>query len=208
VLSDDCATIAAEMFSLGVGHILRLWREEGRMADDDPRTDGELLAAVPADGDAFAVFYRRYVRMVMALVARRARPDDVGDLVADVFASALVYRRRYDPARGSGGAWLTGIAHNKLADASRRGAVEARMCRRLGVRVPELDPADIGLDRLVSGEMLAALPAEQRRAVEARVLHEEPYEQIARDEAASEQAVRKRVSRALSALRSRFQEEP
>ncbi len=100
--------------------------------------------------------------MVLALVARRAEPGDVGDLVAEVFVTALVYRRRFDPARGSGGAWLAGIAHKKLADAARRGAVEARMCRRLGVGVPELDPADLALNRLGFDGLLAGLPAGQR----------------------------------------------
>lgn len=179
------------------------------MADEDRRSDAELLAATPRDPDAFAVFYRRHVRMVLALVARRADPGDVGDLVAEVFATALVDRRRYDPARGPGGAWLAGIAHHKLADVARRGVLEARMCRRLGIRPPEL-LVEVGFERVVSAssELLAVLPVEQRRAVEARVLRDESYAQIAREERVSEQAVRKRVSRALSALRSRFEEQP
>jgi RNA polymerase sigma factor (sigma-70 family) len=178
------------------------------MTDGDRRSDAELLAETPRDPDAFAVFYRRHVRMVVAFVARRAEPGDVGDLVAEVFATALVHRRRYDPTRGAGGAWLTGIALHKVADASRRGAVHTQMCRRLSMRRPELDPVEIGLDRVTSGELLAGLPADQRRAVEARVLRDLPYEEIAREESVSAQVVRKRVSRALSALRSRFQEEP
>ena len=177
------------------------------MHGEDPRSDSQLLAATPGDADAFAVFYRRHVQIVLAMVARRADPSDVGDLVAEVFATALVYRRRYDPARGSAGAWLAGIAQHKLADAARRGAVEARICRRLSVRTPELDPAALGLDRVAAEELLAGLPAGQRQAVEARVVRDEPYQQIAVDEAVSEQAVRKRVSRALGALRSRFEEE-
>jgi DNA-directed RNA polymerase specialized sigma24 family protein len=84
-----------------------------------------------------------------------------------VFATALVHRRRYDPARGSAAAWLTGLALNKLAQARRRGAVEARMCRRLGMRLAPLDAPEPVVDR--GGELLAALPADQRRAVEARV---------------------------------------
>jgi RNA polymerase sigma-70 factor (ECF subfamily) len=178
------------------------------MADQDSRTDAELLAATPEDPDAFAVFYRRHVQTVLALVARRAQPSDVGDLVAEVFVTALAHRRRYDAARGTGSAWLTGIAHHKLADAARRGAVEARMCRRLGVHLSERAPDDIALERVESGELLSILPDERRRAVQARVLDDKSYEQIAREHATSVPAVRKRVSRALSALRSRFEEEP
>lgn len=169
-------------------------------------TDAELLAAGPANPDAFAAFYRRHVPTVLALVGRRARRQaDVGDLVAEVFATALVHRRRYDPKRGTAVAWLTGIALNKLADANRRGEVEARMCRRIGVRRPAVDAAGFELDQ--GGEWLEDLPADQRRAVEARVLEDKTYEQIADEQAVSPQAVRKRVSRALSTLRSRFQEE-
>jgi RNA polymerase sigma-70 factor (ECF subfamily) len=51
---------------------------------------------------------------------------------------------------------------------------------------------------------LAGLPADQRAAVEARVLHELDYSQIALSTGASELVVRKRVSRGLSTLRDRL----
>lgn len=175
------------------------------MTDHDPRSDAELLAATPADPDAFAAFYRRHAHAVLAFVSQRAPRDDVGDLVAEVFATALVYRRRYDPSRGTAGAWLTGIARNKIADARRQGAVEARMCRRLGMRRPALDASE--LEPEGAGEQLIILPVVQRRAIEARVLEEKSYGQIAHEESVSEQVVRKRVSRALATLRSLLEEE-
>ncbi len=176
------------------------------MTRTDARSDGELLSLTPSDPDAFAVFYRRHARGVLAFVARRAQPSDVGDLVAEVFATALVHCRRYDSARGSAGAWLTGIALNKIADARRRGAVQARLCRRLGIRRPVLDAVAVQLE-LGGEELLSALPADQRLAVEARVLHDKPYGQIANEQSVSEQVVRKRVSRGLGALRARRKEE-
>jgi RNA polymerase sigma factor (sigma-70 family) len=169
------------------------------------RDDRELLAAVATDPDAFAIFYRRHVGSVLAYVARHAGPVDVGDLVAETFAAALVHRRRFDPARGDAGAWLTGIARHKIADARRRGAVDARLCRRLGIRLqaghveaPAVDERD---------ELLAGLSPGQRRIVEARVIDDQSYAEIARRESVSEQAVRKRLSRALATLRARSQEE-
>jgi RNA polymerase sigma factor (sigma-70 family) len=169
-------------------------------------TDAELLALTPGEPEAFAIFYRRHSRAVLAYVRRRAVPSDVGDLVAEVFATALVHCRRYDPARGAAGAWLTGIAANLLADAARRGAVEARMCRRLGIRRPVLEETALEFDA-GGQELLASLPDEQRVAVEARVLHDKGYEQIALEQSVSPQVVRKRVSRGLGALRSRLKEE-
>ena len=171
----------------------------------DSRSDAELLAATPGDPDAFATFYRRHVEAVLAFVARHAPVDDIGDLVAEVFATALVNRRRYDPARGSGAAWLIGIARHKLADMRRRGRVEAQMCRRLGMRLPTAQASAPELDQ--SDELLVTLSGDQRQAVEAHVLQDKPYAQIAHEQSASETAVRKRVSRALAALRSRLEEE-
>jgi RNA polymerase sigma factor (sigma-70 family) len=173
-------------------------------------SDAELLARTPADVEAFAVFYRRHSRAVLGFVRRRAAPSDVGDLVAEVFATALVHCRRYDPGRGAAGAWLAGIAMNKLAETRRRGAADARMCRRLGIRRPALEEAEVELElelELGGEELLASLPIEQRVAVEARVLHDKDYEQIALEQAVSPQVVRKRVSRGLGALRSRLKEE-
>lgn len=176
------------------------------MSEDWARSDAELLAATPADPDAFTIFYRRHVQGLWALVVREAARDDVGDLVAEVFATALVHRRRFDSERGSAAAWLAGIARHKIIDARRRGTAEAQMCRRLGIRLPAEGADDPEPDE--GTEVLAVLPADQRRVVTSRVLEDKSYAQIAQEESVSEQVARKRVSRALAALRSHLQEEP
>ncbi len=157
------------------------------------------------DPDAFATFYRRHVDAVLAYVARHAGSSEAPDLVAETFAAALVHRRRFDPARGDAGAWLTGIARHKIADARRRGAVDARLCRRLGIRLPAHSVDAPTVDE--RDELLAGLSPGQRRIVEARVIDDQSYAEIARQESVSEQVVRKRLSRALAALRARSQEE-
>jgi RNA polymerase sigma factor (sigma-70 family) len=53
---------------------------------------------------------------------------------------------------------------------------------------------------------LARLPAEQRQAIEKRVLEEEPYAVVAAAIGCSEQVVRKRVSRGLATLRRAVKE--
>jgi RNA polymerase sigma-70 factor (ECF subfamily) len=53
-------------------------------------------------------------------------------------------------------------------------------------------------------ELVEELPRDQRTVVAARVIQERSYEDIARELAVSEQAVRKRVSRGLTVLRRRL----
>jgi DNA-directed RNA polymerase specialized sigma24 family protein len=106
-------------------------------------------------------------------------------------------------------AWLFGIARNTLAMSRRQGRVEARARRRLGMapvvltdeameRVAELDGKAL--------ELVGDLPVEQRSAVRARIIDERDYADIAKDMRCSEAVVRKRVSRALGALRDQLEE--
>ena len=64
--------------------------------------------------------------------------------------------------------------------------------------------ADAGRSRLSA--LLAELPAEQREAIEARVIEERDYPDVARRLRCSEQVARKRVSRGLARLRARLEE--
>lgn len=186
------------------------------MDDRDPRTDAQLLAATSGDADAFGIFYRRHVRWLLAVCARRARDAELAaDVTAEVFATALADSERFDPERGSAGGWLFGIALNKLADAQRRGHAERRARQRLGIPALALTDDDIArIDELASlaggadaARLLATLPTEQRAAIEARIVQERDYEQIAGELRLSEAAVRQRVSRGLSTLRARLRAE-
>ncbi|HEY4279802.1 MAG TPA: sigma-70 family RNA polymerase sigma factor [Conexibacter sp.] len=185
------------------------------MEDGDPRTDDELLAQTTTDPEAFGRFYRRHVRWVLGVCASRARDAELAaDVTAETFAAALVASDRFEPGRGSAASWLFGIALNKLADAQRRGYAEQRARRRLGIPVIALTDDDIArIDELASsetsaeaGQLLAELPGDQRHAVEARVVHERDYDEIAGELQISEAAVRQRVSRGLATLRARLRD--
>ena len=180
----------------------------------DDRPDDELLAATRAEPEAFAVFYRRHVEALLAYFARRTRDAELAaDLTAETFAAALVGAHRHRPERGPAIAWLYGIARRQLANAARRGAVEDRARRRLGMA--PIDLTDEALERVEAlaaaaasaallHEGLDALPADQRDAVLARVLDEREYAEIALAAHTSESVVRKRVSRGLAGLRARL----
>ena len=179
---------------------------------DDPRSDEALLAATATDPEAFAVFYRRHLRSVLAyLVRRTGRRDLAADLAAETFAGALQSLKRYEP--GHPRAWLFAIAANKLAESARRGAVVDRSRRELGMPARELtDPELERAEELIDAErlagdleaLLAELPAEQRDALRARIVEERDYRELAAEWECSEAVVRQRVSRGLSALRRRL----
>lgn len=174
------------------------------MVDRDPRSDAALLAATAVDPEAFGVFYRRHAPWVLRYVARRVDDRDVvGDLVSEVFASALISLPKFDASRGTPSSWLFGIAAHQLSRYRRRGVVSRRAQRRLGLERVELTDAELEAVEAhdVVSELLAVLPGEQRDAVEARVVDERSYPEIARQAGVSESVARQRVSRGLSALR-------
>jgi RNA polymerase sigma-70 factor (ECF subfamily) len=184
-------------------------------AAGDPRPDTELLAAALAgEGEAFGAFYRRHARKVTAFhVARTHHAQDAADLTAETFAAALERLDRFDPQRGEPIAWLFGIARNRLADLRRRGAVDDRARRRMGIGRLALDDAALErveatasaeLVRIELREGFEALPPDQRDAVALRVLLDHEYAEVAHASGVSEAVARKRVSRGLSALRARL----
>jgi len=183
----------------------------------DPRTweDRELLSAIAArNGSAFSVFYRRHLAEVLAyLVRETSDPEQAADLAAEVFAAVLLAAPRYESQGYSALPWVIGIAHNKLLMSWRRGRVEARARRRLGLEPLELhdqalervvELADAGAGRLE--QMLDQLPPLERDAVRWRVVDELGYEQIAEQLQCSAMVARKRVSRGLARLRDQLTE--
>jgi RNA polymerase sigma factor (sigma-70 family) len=158
---------------------------------------------------SFAVFYRRHVEDLVAFFMRRTRNAELAaDLTAETFAAAIVARRRFRPGVAPAGAWLLTIAHRKLVDYQRRGFAEERARRRLAMERRPLAEEDTALIRALGEEVTLdrwkELPADQRTAIQARVLDERPYPEIASELGTSETAVRMRVSRGLASLRGRL----
>lgn len=176
----------------------------------DLATDDQLLIAADRDGAAFAAFYLRYERAMLAFFLRRTHDAELAaDLTAEVFAAVLLACRRYRPGAAPATAWLFGIAQNKLADSRRRGRVEDAARRRLGMAPLELDDDDLRCVEACAGAdaLLETLPGDERDAVRARVLEEQSYEEIAGRLECSQAVVRKRVSRGLARLRNHLGEE-
>jgi RNA polymerase sigma factor (sigma-70 family) len=178
-------------------------------------SDEALLRATRSDPDAFAELYDRYESALIGYLLRRTGNVEVAvDLASEVFAAALASAHRYRPAPGrTAAAWLFTIAQNILRDSLRRGRVEARARRRIGIR-EAIVYGDDELERIEtltsqSGwatRLLESLPEDQRQAVRERVLGERSYREIAAQLQTSELVVRQRVSRGLATLRRRMEE--
>jgi RNA polymerase sigma factor (sigma-70 family) len=181
----------------------------------DHSSDEQLLAAAAGDVEAFAAFYRRHARAVAAFFAARTHDAEASaDLTAETFAAALEGVARYRPDRGPAAAWLYGIARHQLGRWQRHLRVDDRARRRLRMERLVLDDEELErIGALVGGEAAAIrvwveqLPADQRAAVQARIVEEHDYKQVAAATGTTPAAARQRVSRGLSALRARWRRE-
>lgn len=175
----------------------------------DPDT-ALLLAARGDDAEAFGRFYDRNHRIVLMYFQKRVACGHMSaELTAETFAAALTSLGGYDPDRGTGRAWLFGIAANQFRQWLRRGKIESSTMQRIGGSIPSVQPSDV--DRIESlvdfsvvlPELRAALETLSpgvRAAVELRILAELPYAEVAVRLGCTEGNARVRVARALVRL--------
>jgi RNA polymerase sigma factor (sigma-70 family) len=175
------------------------------------RTDAELLHAARQDPQAFRELYERYAAWMRSWFMRHTGSETAAlDLTAETFAQAFGGARRFrDEADGSAAPWLFGIGRNLLRQYHKHHRIETAARQRLGIpiafaecedydRVDERDEAVTLAPRL--RRALRALPSEQRRALQLRVIHQLPYEAVAGRLGCSQNAARLRVSRALRTM--------
>jgi RNA polymerase sigma factor (sigma-70 family) len=168
------------------------------------RSDEQLLAAAAGGDDAaFAAFYRRYVDSIVKFFMRR---------VAD---PELAFDLTFQSDRAPAVAWLYGIATNKLRESLRRRRVEVAARERLRLDPVAIVDADIErIEEIASSalpgldDLVAALHEEQRDAIQARVVEEREYAEIAAELQCSAAVVRQRVHRGLTRLRRGVEELP
>jgi RNA polymerase sigma-70 factor (ECF subfamily) len=175
------------------------------------RTDAELLKAASEDPQAYREFYDRYAVWIRSWFVRHTGSESASlDLTAETFAQAWHASRRFrDEADGSGAPWLFGIARNLLRQYHKHNRIESAARERMGLPAMSAECEDyervderseIGALAPLLRSAVGALPAEQRRALELRVVHGLPYEAVAGRLGCSQNAARLRVSRALRAL--------
>jgi RNA polymerase sigma factor (sigma-70 family) len=173
--------------------------------------DAELLKAARQDPEAFREFYDRYAVWIRSWFLRHTGSEPASlDLTAETFAQAWHSSRRFrDLADGSGAPWLFGIARNLLRQYHKHNRIESAARERMGMQAVAVECEDYErVDERSEAKALAplvrhavrALPADQRRALELRIVHQLPYDAVAGRLGCSQNAARLRVSRALRAL--------
>jgi len=181
------------------------------------RTDAALLQAARTDPQAFREFYERYAVWMRAWFQRRTGSETAAlDLTAETFAQAWRGLRRFrDLADGSGAPWLFGIARNLLRQYHKHNRIETAARNRLGLPADwegteAYDAVDERMDATSLKPVLRlavdALPVEQQRALDLRVVQQLPYEEVSARLGCSVNAARLRVSRALRALTADLRE--
>jgi RNA polymerase sigma factor (sigma-70 family) len=176
-----------------------------------PFTDAELLLAARTDPQAFREFYDRYAVWVRSWFQRETGSETTAlDLTAETFAQAWRSLKRFrDEADGSGAPWLFGIARNLLRQYHKHNRIETAARARLGLPLAfaESDDYDRVDERIEATSLspalhdaVGALPSDQRRALELRVVQQLSYDEVAGRLGCSENAARLRVSRALRTL--------
>jgi len=175
------------------------------------RTDAELLTAASDDPQAFREFYDRYAVWIRSWFVRHTGSETASlDLTAETFAQAWHASRRFrDMADGSGAPWLFGIARNLLRQYHKHNRIESAARERLGMptawaECEEYEAVDERMEASSLAPLLRvavrALPAEQQKALELRIVQQLDYEEVAGALGCTQNAARLRVSRALRAL--------
>lgn len=186
------------------------------MAHDAPQDEVALIQAAQRDLAAFGPLYARYVdRIYTYLCARtgRARADEAADLTQQVFLRALDAVPRYRTRDGgSFAAWLFRIARNTATDWQRR---EGRSVpweavpEELHPLAPETaDDVVLRHDEIAEAHrLLATLDDMAREALILRFSAQLTLAEIGAVLGIGEEAARKRIARALHALKERSRDD-
>jgi RNA polymerase sigma-70 factor, ECF subfamily len=175
------------------------------------RSDNDLMLEVQrGDGDAFALLFDRYSRLVLT-VALRILHDaaEAQEVTQNIFFEFYRSARRFDPARGTLKVWLLQFAYHRSINRrnylllrefyNRPDLEEATLWEASQHATPRMSIQE--LKRLVQ-EALGTLKPSQRRTIEKVIFEGLTLREIAEQSAESYSAVRNHYYRGLDHLRA------
>jgi len=160
-------------------------------AINDEHDNVLLRRSAMGDEEAFTVLYRRHQAPLYRFALRMSgHPWAAEEIVQDVFMTLIREPKKFDPQRGTLGAFLYGVARNRimkhLERTSRDLSLDEKGEHDSGIQARVIDrftPADFAETRERSEQVRAAvleLPVEFREAVALCELEEMSYEEAAR----------------------------
>ncbi|HXW17570.1 MAG TPA: sigma-70 family RNA polymerase sigma factor [Candidatus Acidoferrales bacterium] len=183
----------------------------------DLRSDEELMLEVQrGDGDAFAVLFDRYNRLVLTIALRilhdAAEAQEVTQIIFFEFYRSA---RRFDPARGTLKVWLLQFAYHRSINRrnylllrqfyNRPDLEEATLWEASQHATPRMSVQE--LKRLVE-QALGTLKESQRHTIEKVIFEGLTLREIAERSGESYSAVRNHYYRGLNQLRACLAEQP
>ncbi len=188
--------------------------DEGAAEEQADGLAALMASAQAGDAAAYATLLHACVKPAGA-VARRlgVRPEAVDDVVQDTLMTVHRALPTYDPSRPFL-PWLRAIANRRAIDMLRlHGRLGARELHDPAAALNQAEPGE-GAEGLLSQHdearslrvAIAALPPQQRRAVELLGLQERSLDEAARQTGASKVALKVNLHRALRGLRRRLGE--
>lgn len=164
-----------------------------RAVGDAPGTDGAastdeaLLQAVAlGDQQAFASLYDRLAPLVYGVVRRVVRdPAQSEEVSQEIFVEVWRFATRFDPARGTGRAWVLTLAHRRAIDRVRSEQASRDRTDRIGHRDQSLpfdevaEHVEVRLEHDQVREALHELTDLQREAVELAYYRGNTYREVA-----------------------------
>ena len=114
---------------------------EVRDPGDEPAPDAVLIQLlIGGSHEALARLYDRYAATVLATAMRTGRDHGIAaDVVQETFLTLWDRAERFDPSRGTLGAWLATIARNRTVDHLRAAGRHGRVATFSSFGGPEAD---------------------------------------------------------------------
>ncbi len=184
--------------------------EPSGAASTEQALDGEWMERFQAGDDlALRQAFDRYAGMVQRVgMLRLGNHHDAEELVQQVFVRAWKGRAGFDPARGSLGAWLLGIARRLIADryaSLDRDRKVVAAAESIAPPATDVKSADRVVDRVVVGDEVNRLPDEQRMVLRLAFYGDLSHSEIAATTGIPIGTVKSHIRRALILLRKRWE---
>jgi RNA polymerase sigma-70 factor (ECF subfamily) len=151
---------------------------------DEEKSAAAYIVAIAERSDraAFGALFARYAPRVKAFLLRRGAVS-AEELTQEVMLTVWRKAASFDPARGSGEAWIFTIARNTSVDARRRERGQMLVDQDPAEEACEAPRGDALLEHAQEARRLrlalTGLPAEQREVIQLSFFEDQPHAEIA-----------------------------